>query len=121
MGKTSNFGSWNNGLNVLHYCPLFLDANEAVPGKAIEAIGEGIYDFQYLVMLKDAINAAREQGVEQKKIQAAEKLLVEAPAEVLWNHGVLAEPKWLATTRIDRSIADQMRVKILTMLGELTR
>jgi hypothetical protein len=118
-GRNPSFGSWNNGLNTLHYCPLFLDAKEAVPGKALEAIREGIYDFQYLVMLRDAIQAAREKGVDQKKIDTAEKLLADAPQEVLWNNRALAEPKWLATTEIDRTIADQMRVKILETLGDL--
>jgi len=120
-GRNPSFGSWNNGLNTLHYCPLFLDAKEAVPGKALEAIREGIYDFQYLVLLREAIKAAKAKGIPEEKILTAEKLLDEAPREVLWNHGALAEPKWLATTRIDRTIADRMRLRILTAMEDLAR
>lgn len=119
-GRNASFGSWNNGLNPLHYCPLFLDGKEVVPGKAIEAIREGIYDFQYLVMLRDAIRTAKEKGADEREIAAAEKLLADAPGEVLWKNGALAEPKWLATTRIDRTVADQVRLRILAVLEKLS-
>lgn len=120
-GRNSSFGSWNNGLNPLHYCPLFLDAREAIPGKAIEAIREGIYDYQYLLLLKEAIEAARSRGVDKGTITAAAKVLADAPKEVLWKNGALAEPKWLATTRIDRTVADNVRLRILDALATLSR
>lgn len=118
-GRNASFGSWNNGLNPLHYCPLFLDSKEAIPGKAIEGIREGIYDYQYLVLLRDAIKEAKGKGVDHAKISAAEKVLIDAPQEALWQHSALAEPKWLATTRIDRTIADQVRLRILDALVDL--
>jgi hypothetical protein len=120
-GRNPSFGSWNNGLNGLHYCPMFIDAKEVIPGKALEAIREGIYDFQYLVLLRDAIKAARWKDAKSDVIADAEKLLADAPNEVLWNHGALKEPKWLASTRIDRTIADHMRVRILKALADLAR
>lgn len=118
-GRTPSFGSWNNGLNPLHYCPLFLDEREVIPGKAMEAIREGISDYQYLVLLRDAIAQARSGGKKSAEIARAEKLLADAPAEVLWKNHALDEPKWLATTAIDRSVADRIRVAILDAIVSL--
>lgn len=119
-GRNPSHGSWNNGLNPLHYSPLFLDDTSVIPGKPMEGIREGISDYQYLVMLRDAISAAEKKGADAAKIGKAKQLVTEAPERVLWKSGAFKEPKWLATTRIDRNIADEVRVEILEEISSLS-
>ena len=59
------------------YTLLFLDANSVTPGKQMEAIREGVEDYEYLVMLKDAITKAEKRGVNSKPLDLAKILLTE--------------------------------------------
>lgn len=120
-GRNPSYGSWNNGLNALHYSPLFLDDTSVVPGKPMEGIREGISDYQYLVMLRDAIDAAERNHINSAKVEKAKRLLSEAPGRVLWKSSALKEPKWLATTRINRNIADEVRIEILEEISSLSQ
>ena len=79
----------------------------------MESIRESIEDFEYLVMLRDAIARAEETGKPAETIAQARALLEELPDRVLeasrsgtfrWN-----EP-------LDRDIADRARLEILDML-----
>jgi len=120
-GRNPSHGSWNNGLNPLHYSPLFLDDTSVIPGKPMEGIREGIGDYQYLVMLRDAISTAERNHVDAARVDKAKRLLAEAPERVLRKSGVFKEPKWVAATKIDRTAADEVRLEILEEISGLSR
>ena len=113
LSDTGNGSSWNEYTAPgTDYCPFFLDAETVTAGKHMEAIRESIQDFEYLVMLRDAIARAGESDT----AAAASVLLAELPGRVLdasrsktqyWN-----EP-------LDRDVADRARLEILDRLMEL--
>ena len=80
----------------------------------MEAIREGVEDYEYLRMLRDRLAELQKKGTKGKAVLAAEALLASAaervtaclkqPGDINWR-----EPK-------DRFIADQVRVEILTAL-----
>ncbi len=114
--------SWNTGLNQWTYTPLFLTPTSTVSSKQMEAIREGVNDFQYLHLLKTALETAEKQGVPAAELAAARKLLESAPGAILGS-GVLDEPRWAWTRQIDRTGADAIRRQLLDALeqvGKLT-
>jgi hypothetical protein len=62
--------------------PFFLDATSVTPGKHMEAIREGIQDYEYLVMLRDRLAAAEKQGRGGALLEKARPLLNQAAARV---------------------------------------
>jgi hypothetical protein len=120
FGDSSGASSWNEYVSTSGaYTPLFLDAKTVTHGKHMEAIREGMEDYEYLRMLHDRVVALQKKGANGKAVKAAENLLATAadrviacmkePTDINWG-----EPK-------DRSIADQVRVEILTALLALER
>lgn len=118
FGDSGGGSSWNEYAmrGASAYTPLFLDATSATAGKHMEAIRESVEDYEYLVMLRDRIEAARKAGATNKQFleragillaTAAERVLGAGGADaLLWN-----QPK-------DRSIADGVRLEILELLAE---
>ena len=115
FGDSSDASSWNEYISKSGaYTPVFLDARTVTPGKHMEAIREGMEDYEYLRMLRDGLAELQKKGASGKAVVAAEALLASAaervtaclkqPSDINWR-----EPK-------DRSIADQVRVEILTAL-----
>jgi hypothetical protein len=97
------------------YSPLFLDATTITGGKPMEAIREGVEDYEYLVMLKNRI-AELEAGNNPPPLDEARALRDSAADAVLNATG--AGQLNLADTK-DRGIADQKRLEILDMLEAL--
>ena len=98
------------------YTPFFIDGSTVVAGKQMEAVRESVQDYETLLMLRRAVEEAREAGREGTALEAAEALLDRAAAEVLdapaadrihWH-----EPK-------DRSTADRVRRRLLEALTAL--
>lgn len=110
--------SWNTGLNQWYYTPLFLTPQSVTTSKQMEAIREGVEDYQYLHMLRAAIATAKLAGRSPALIAEAEALLRDAPGVVI-KTDALAEPRWAWPKKIDRNPADAMRLKILDTLVAL--
>ena len=115
FGDSSDASSWNEYISKSGaYTPLFLDARTVTEGKHMEAIREGMEDYEYLRMLRDRVVELQQKGAKGDAVAAAEALLASAaervtaclkqPYDINWK-----EPK-------DRSIADRVRVEILTAL-----
>ena len=60
FGDNAGSSSWNEYMAVAGpYTPLFLDDNSVVAGKQMEAIRESVEDYEYFVMLRQAIAGPR--------------------------------------------------------------
>jgi len=117
FGDNGGASSWNPYLaKAGPYTPLFLDATSVVAGKQMEAIRESAQDYEYLLMLRDAIERAKTAGREDAAVTEAESLLNSAADEVLSAEGA-DRLKWHEPK--DRTIADQVRVRILESLTAL--
>ncbi len=109
---------WNEYLtSVGAYTPLFLSATTVTPGKHMEAIREGVEDYEYLRMLRDRIEELARKGVPAAALEPARRLLLEGPARVTACMTSSAACSWKAPK--DRAVADQVRVEILEALASL--
>ncbi|MCD6505499.1 hypothetical protein J7M22_02625 [Candidatus Poribacteria bacterium] len=115
FGDSNGASSWNEYLSRIGaYTPLFLDEDSVTAGKHMEAIREGIEDYEYLRILRDRIAELKGKGVKVKSLNSAEKLLETAARRVtacMTKSSMIywKEPK-------DRSVADKVRVEILEVL-----
>jgi hypothetical protein len=114
----TGFGSsWNEyAASGRDYCPQFLDDKTVTAGKHMEAAREGIEDFEYLVMLRDAVAKAEGKAETGDAVEQARRLLGELPEHVL--KAGTTESLWWHED-IDRNMADAARVKILDALVAL--
>jgi len=117
LGDNGRASSWNEYL-AEHgpYTPLFLDNTTVTAGKQMEAIREGIEDFETLVMLRDAVAQAKQDGLSSAAVSEAELLLNTAADEVLGAEG--ADNLALHSAK-DRSTADAVRVRLLKAMVAL--
>ncbi|NLE66392.1 MAG: DUF1028 domain-containing protein [Lentisphaerae bacterium] len=110
--------SWNEYGSVKGaYTPVFLDRNSVTPGKHMEAIREGVEDYEYLRMLRDRVAELERRNVPAHAIAGAKALLGSAADRVtgcMTNVKMIqwAEPK-------DRSIADRIRAEVLEALMQM--
>ncbi len=93
------------------FTPVFIDPNGITSGIHWEAVREGIEDYEYLAMLRDA--AARSKNAKLKA--EALSFLETAPGEVLGKYG--GDVRW--DTKIDRNKADTYRLKALRLLEKM--
>lgn len=98
------------------FTPVFLDNESVTAGKHMEAIRESVEDYEYFVMLRDAVERAKAAGRSPAAIAAAEKLLAQAADVVLDTEGA-DEIRWHEPK--DRTRADAVRVRILEALESL--
>ncbi len=122
-GDSEAASSWNEYLAKWNYSPLFLDDTTVTAGKHMEAIREGVEDYEYLLMLSNQIATLKADGNPPPEVAEAEILLnaatnrvLEAPGDWFW-----PEQKFAWTRQIDRRTADQVRIEILDMLEILAR
>ena len=119
FGDNSRASSWNEYLAAAGpFTPLFLDATTVTAGKQMEAIREGVEDYEYFVLLRSAVEKAKAAGRSDAALARAESLLATAADEVLAAPG--AEQASLARTK-DRTKADAVRIRILEALSALQR
>jgi hypothetical protein len=119
FGDNGRASSWNEYalLGAVGYSPSFLDDSSITTSKHMEAIREGVEDFEYLYMLREAITEAESSGVDPALVQQARDLLDGLPAAVLPPPD--ASIYW--ADELDRSVADQAREEILQMLMDLAQ
>jgi len=91
-------------------------ATSVVAGKQLEACREGIEDYEYLVMLREAVAEAEASGRNGRALARARRLLAEVPNRVL-EAGTSNTFRWNA--EIDRDGADRARLEILDALVSL--
>lgn len=118
FGDSNGASSWNEYLSKLGaYTPLFLDRASVTGGKHMEAIREGIEDYEYLRMLRDRIAEVEGKGVKSKAVDSAKKLVDTAADRVT---SCMLKPDMIHWSQVkDRSIADAVRLDVLEMLVEL--
>ncbi|HEY3298320.1 MAG TPA: glycoside hydrolase domain-containing protein, partial [Armatimonadota bacterium] len=103
--------SWNEyAEGGTSYTPVFISPESVTGGIHWEAVREGIEDYEYLSMLRDAARVTTDESAKAE----AEVLLAETDA-VLGKY--VPSPDWSATR--DRSGADNCRLKILRLLERL--
>lgn len=108
---------WNEYalLDTLFYGTFFLDADTVTTSKAMEAIREGVEDYEYLAMLKSLI-AGLEAGGNPPDLDNARDLRDDAAVDVM-NESNATNRLW-STTK-DRNFADSKRLAILSELESL--
>jgi len=113
--------SWNEYHAKWSYTPLYLDATTVTSSKHMEAIREGVEDYEYLVMLKQRLAELKSAGNPPPMTAAAEALLSGAAGRVLEEPGDWFWPdaKFAWTKQADRQTADEVRIEILDMLETL--
>ena len=117
FGDNSGASSWNPYLaKAGPYTPLFLDEKTVTAGKHMEAIRESVEDYEYLVMLRKAVEQAKAAGRSDAAVSEAETLLKTAADEVLHAEGA-DRLRWHESK--DRTVADRGRIRILEVLTEL--
>lgn len=99
------------------YAPQFLAPESVTTGKHMEAAREGIEDYEYMVMLQKAILRASNISGKEEAVQEAKRLLVEIPKHVLSKS---RNSSLLWKEKIDRSVADKARVRLLETLMALS-
>ncbi len=110
--------SWNEyAMSRNTYTPHFMNDTRVVTAKMLEACREGVEDFQYFVMLREAVKrheqTQRKNGALLKKARA---LLADAPENVL-KTCTSKNMRW--HTPLDRSYPDRVRIEILKTLQAL--
>jgi hypothetical protein len=117
FGDNSRVSSWNEyAAEDGPYTPLFLDDGSVTAGKHMEAIRESVEDYEYLVMLKQAVDRAESANEPRPGLEEARRLLRTAAEEVLAD----ADPQqliWHAPKNRDH--ADAVRIRILQCLTAL--
>ena len=109
--------SWNPYLQKgMSFVPYYLSETSVTPAKYMEAITESIRDYEYFMMLKEAIGKAKKRGANKALVAKAEKLLKTGPARVLDAKNV-SDILW--TTPKDTTIADKVRLEALELLIKL--
>ncbi|MDD2708955.1 MAG: hypothetical protein PHV34_13295 [Verrucomicrobiae bacterium] len=96
------------------FVPFFLDKDSVTPAKQMEAIREGLEDYEYLTMLKAAIDNGNNRGT--RAFNQAKQLLENAPKMVCNTMGA-SEFDW--NVKKDRSVAEVMRLRILEALAAI--
>ncbi len=108
-----------------NFSPVYMDSKSVTDGKHWLAIFEGVNDYEYLLMLKDGIAAARKAGRNPDAVARAQKLLDELPDQVI-NAVRAGEPPVSdgqpgSKKRLgDITACDAARVQILEALASLT-
>lgn len=118
FGDSNGASSWNEYLAKRGaFTPVFLDESSVTPGKHMEAIREGIEDYEYLRMLRDRVAKLESQGVKGKTIDSARKLLDSAAERVVSCMTGGEKIYWKEFK--DRSVADTIRIEVLEALLQL--
>ena len=109
--------SWDNfKCGGTSYSLVYADDVHLADSKQWEAVREGVEDYTYLAMLRDATNAR--EGQDTPASRHARELLDTLPARVL-GQWTAADYKW--ASRRDRTAADTAREEILKALTELSK
>ncbi len=117
FGDTSGASSWcEYYAKRPGYTPLYIGPKSVTAGKQMEAVRESVEDYEYFIMLRDAVQRAKAAGKTDTEFAAADKLLHSAVDEVLGAEG--ADNRYWHLPK-DRGLADAVRVHILEQLSAL--
>jgi hypothetical protein len=120
FGDSDKASSWNEYLTVRGaFTPLFLDDTTVTRGKHMEAIREGVQDYEYLRMLRDRIAALAKGRPDDPRLAAAEKLLATAADRVTACMTDAGQIHWNRPK--DRGTADRVRIEVLETLADLAQ
>jgi len=100
------------------YCPIYLDATSVTAAKYMEAIREGVQDYEYLVMLRDRIRQQEQSGVHSPALARAKTLLASACDRVLAGED---GPNYRWDEPKDRTVADTVRIELLEAITQLSQ
>lgn len=118
FGDNSGASSWNEYFaKAGPFTPLFLDDASVTAGKHMEAVRESAEDYEYFVMLQQAVTRARTAGRADAAVDQAEALLKSGADEVL-NAPHVDRLRWHEAK--DRTGAERVRVRILQALAALS-
>ncbi len=111
--------SWNEYINnYISYAPFFLGKDGVNSARQMEAIREGIQDYEYFQMLTKLVAQAKALNLMGAEIVQAESLL-KSSAETVLNAAGASETKWDVAK--DRSSADAIVEDIGESIGKLTK
>ena len=118
LTDTGGASSWNEYLTLnVAYTPMFIDETSITAGKHLEAVREGVEDYEYFAMLDRAIQEASARGMAGSGLEEARQLLRSLPVSVTDAAG--QQINWLSEN-VDRTLADEARIRVLTQLTALT-
>jgi len=118
FGDSNGASSWNEYLSRRGaYTPMFLDDKTVTAGKHMEAIREGMEDYEVLQMLRDRVAALEKAGKQGEAVAAAKQLIATASERVTACMTDVKQINWPEPK--DRSVADAVRVEVLEMLVRL--
>ena len=99
------------------FSPFFVGQNEVVDGKHMEAIREGVEDYQTFVMLRLRLRRLKARGVENQATRTAQRLLRDGPKRVT-DTITSAAFTWNGN-KADHAVMDKVRVQMLEALAAL--
>jgi len=116
FGDNGRASCWNEYMATGNgpYCPLYIDAASVTPAKYMEAVAEGVQDYEYLVMLRKRVATLKQAGKPSPLLTQAEALLARAVGRVLAGED---GPNYHWDVAKDRAVADRVRVEILETLA----
>ncbi len=118
FGDASGAAPWDSyALDNISYTPLFLGHRSVVHGKHMEAIREGVEDYEYLAVLDRRIKELELRGEKPELLNRAKDILSKGTAKVVTGYGSDRDVSW--NSHKNRSIADDVRIQLLNMLAEL--
>ncbi len=100
------------------YSPYFVSPDSVLEGKHSEAIREGVQDYDYLRLLREAVGKANASGGDAAWLSRAETLLKDGVAEAVKSVAA-SNQTWLIEK--DRSTMDTVRIQALDLLEEAQR
>lgn len=116
FGDNAGNSCWNAYLDPRNcYTPLFLAPDGVTAAKQMEAIRDGVQDYEILTMLR---NAVEQRGFKGKLADKARSLLADGVRKVLEPIGT-DELNWMVEK--DRTIADRVKELAIELLAELTQ
>jgi hypothetical protein len=114
FSDTGGGNPWNPYISSeINYSPIFLAPDSVTPGKHMEALRESVEDFEYFVMLREAISKANPNN---STLPKAKELLETGISRVLKAKNA-SQLNW--SNDKNRWIAEKVRVEILETLAAL--
>lgn len=100
------------------YSPYFVGPDSVMAGKHSEAVREGVQDYEYLRLLREAVGRAQAAGSDAGWLARAEAALTGGVAEAV---RAVAPSNQTWAVEKDRSAMDAVRVRVLDLLEEDVR
>lgn len=114
FGDNGGNSCWNAYLDPRNcYTPLFLAPDSVTAAKQMEAIREGVQDYEILTILRRLVSHRKKRAPNDPTIREAERLLSDGVQKVLSPIGV-NELRW--HTEKDRTVADRLREQGLQII-----